>query len=203
MNAAPFLRFALLALAALLPAGAGAAVSVGQAAPDFSLVGIDGQTHRLSEYRGRTVVLEWTNPLCPIVGKHYGSGNMPALQKEALSQGIVWLSINSGYPGSYGDYDPAQVREWLKSHGAAPTEYLRDRDGKVGHLYGAKTTPDMYVISADGTLVYQGAIDSIPTPDPGDIARATNYVRAALASLKAGRPVEAATTLPYGCAVKY
>jgi hypothetical protein len=198
------LRLGLLsAVAALAPLTARSAATVGQAAPDFSLTDLTGQVHRLSEYRGKTVVLEWTNPRCPIVGKHYRSGNMPALQKSAMSEGVVWLSINSGYRGSFGDYGPAQAQEWLKSNGAAPTAYLRDLEGQVGRLYGASATPDMYVIAADGTLVYAGAIDSIPSSDASDIAHATNYVRAALDSLKQGAPVAVSTTHPYGCAIKY
>jgi hypothetical protein len=190
-------------LAALAPAAATASVAVGAPAPDFSLTDLSGRPHRLSEYRGRTVVLEWTNPTCPIVAKHYRSGNMPSLQKAAAADGVVWLSINSGYAGSWGDFAPAKAEEWLHSHGAAPTAYLRDQDGSVGRLYGATATPDMYVVSADGTLVYEGAIDSIPSSDESDIPRAVNYVRAALASLKAGQSVAVATSRPYGCSIKY
>jgi len=198
------LRLLLLpALAAVAPLAARAAATVGEPAPDFSLVDLNGQAHRLSDYRGKTVVLEWTNPTCPIVGKHYRSGNMPALQRSAQAEGVVWLSINSGYPGSWGDFDPAKAAEWIKSKGAAPTAYLRDLDGRVGRLYGATATPDMFVITAAGTLAYAGAIDSIPSSDEADIARATNYVRAALDSLRAGRPVAVPTSRPYGCAVKY
>jgi hypothetical protein len=193
----------LVAIGALAPSPARSAPVVGQAAPDFSLSDLAGQVRRLSDYRGKTVVLEWTNPRCPIVGKHYRSGNMPALQKSAEAEGVVWLSINSGYRGSWGDYDPAQAAEWLKSAGAAPTAYLRDRDGSVGRLYGATATPDMFVIAADGTLVYAGAIDSIPSSDPSDIAHATNYVRSALDSLRRGTPVAVPTSRPYGCAIKY
>ena len=197
------LRFCLLiGLAALAPI-ARSAVTVGQPAPDFSLVDLNGQAHRLSDFRGKTVVLEWTNPECPIVGKHYRSGNMPSLQKSATADGVVWLAINSSHPGSFGDFPPARVAEWLKSHGAAPTEYLRDPDGSVGHLYGAHATPDMFVITPSGTLIYAGAIDSIPSADEADIAHATNYVRAALNSLKAGQPVAVPTSRPYGCAIKY
>lgn len=197
-------RLCLLSvLAAAAPLTARSAASVGQPAPDFGLTDLDGHVRRLSDYRGRTVVLEWTNPECPIVGKHYRSGNMPSLQKSATADGVVWLAINSGHPGSYGDYDPARVRGWLGSTGAAPTAYMRDPDGQVGRLYGAKATPNMFVISADGTLVYAGAIDSIPSADPSDIARATNYVRAALDSLRQGRPVAVASSRPYGCAIKY
>ncbi len=193
----------LSALAAFAPMTARSAAAVGQPAPDFSLTDIDGHARRLSDYRGRTVVLEWTNPECPIVGKHYRSGNMPALQRSATSEGVVWLSINSGHAGSQGDYEPAQVKGWLSSMGAAPTAYMRDLDGRVGQLYGARATPNMFVIAADGTLVYAGAIDSIASSDPSDIPRATNYVRAALDSLKQGRPVAVASSRPYGCAVKY
>ena len=203
INGSRLLRLSLVSAFAMLAPLARPAVTVGQPAADFSLTDINGQAHRLSDYRGKTVVLEWTNPECPIVRKHYLSGNMPSLQKSATADGVVWLSINSGHPGSQGDYDPAQVEGWLKSTGAAPTVYMRDPDGSGGHLYGAKATPDMYVIAADGTLIYAGAIDSIASADVSDIARATNYVRAALDSLKAGRAVAVASSRPYGCAVKY
>ena len=193
----------LAALAALTPQAARASATVGGPAPDFSLADLKGQVHRLSDYRGSIVVLEWTNPECPIVRKHYLSGNMPGLQKSASAEGVVWLSINSGHPGSQGDYDPARVDGWLRSTGASPAAYLRDPDGQVGRLYGAKATPDMFVVAADGTLAYAGAIDSIPSSDPSDIARAANYVRAALDSLLKGRPVAVATSRPYGCSIKY
>jgi hypothetical protein len=195
--------FGVATMIAMSPRPAHAGVTVGQPAPDFSLADINGHVRKLSDYRGRTVVLEWTNPECPIVQKHYLSGNMPALQKSATAGGVVWLAINSGHAGGEGDYDPAQVAQWLNRTGAAPTAYLRDQDGTVGHLYGAKATPHMFVVSADGTLVYQGAIDSIPSADPADIPQATNYVKAALDALKSGRPVSVATSRAYGCAVKY
>lgn len=193
----------LPALAALAPIPARADVSVGRPAPDFSLTDIAGQVRRLADYRGKVVVLEWTNPECPIVRKHYLSGNMPALQKSAEAEGVVWLSINSGHTGSDGDFEPARAEAWLKSTGATPTAYMRDQDGRVGRLYGAKATPDMYVISADGTLVYSGAIDSIASADQADIARATNYVKAALDSIRQGSPVAVPTSRPYGCSIKY
>ena len=177
---------------------------VGQPAPDFTLAAIDGQTHRLSDYRGRAVVLEWVNPECPIVQKHYNlSGNMPKLQQAAAADGVVWLSINSAAPGKEGDYDPAAVAAWMKRVGAAPTAYFRDPNGVVGRLYGARNTPHMFVIDAQGQLAYEGAIDSIRSADPADIARAENYVTVALAALKAGRPVSPSATQPYGCSVKY
>lgn len=181
-----------------------AAPVVGQAAPDFSLTDINGQKHSLSAYKGKTVVLEWVNPECPIVGKHYqGSGNMPATQKAALADGAVWLSINSGHAGAQGDFDPAQVTAWHKKSGAAPTAYIRDQDGKVGKLYDARHTPTLYIISPEGTLVYAGGIDDINSANVADIAKANNFVKAALADLKAGRPVARATSRPYGCNVKY
>jgi hypothetical protein len=181
-----------------------AAVAIGQPAPDFTLTDLDGQTRKLSDYKGKTVVLEWNNPDCPIVHKHYDSGNMPKLQKAAVADGVVWLMINSGAPGKQGgDYTPDQIKAWLRERGASPTDYFRDPDGTVGHLYGAKTTPHMFVVTAAGTLVYDGAIDSIPSADQADIPKAENYVSEALAAVKAGQPVSVATSRPYGCAVKY
>lgn len=197
-----FLLAAALAVAALIPR-AHAAAEIGKPAPDFTLTDIDGKTHKLSDYKGKTVVLEWVNPECPIVVKHYSSGNMPATQKAATADGVVWLAINSGSAGAQGDFNQAQVASWLKANHAAPTAYFRDTDGKVGRLYAAKTTPHMFVITKDGTLVYDGAIDSIRSADVADIPKATNYVNAALAAVKAGKPVEKSATQPYGCTVKY
>jgi len=177
---------------------------VGRPAPDFTLTDIAGTARQLSAYRGKTVVLEWVNPDCPIVQKHYNqSGNMPKLQQAAAADGVVWLSINSAAPGKEGDYDAAAVAAWMKRVGAAPSAYFRDPAGTVGRLYGARNTPHMFVIDARGTLVYEGAIDSIRSADPADIVRAENYVTAALAALKAGRPVSPSATQPYGCSVKY
>ncbi len=189
---------------ALFAGAAQAAPAVGQVAPDFTLTDINGQTHSLSDYRGKTVVLEWVNPECPFVQKHYqGSGNIPATQKAAVADGAVWLSINSGYPGSEGDYAPAEAQAWEKKTGAAATAYFRDQDGKVGKLYDARHTPTLFIVNPAGTLVYAGGIDSINSADPGDIPKATNYVKAALTDLKAGRPVAKATSRAYGCSVKY
>jgi hypothetical protein len=149
-------------------------------------------------------VLEWVNPECPIVQKHYNkSGNIPRLQKTYTDQGVVWLSINSAAAGKQGDYEPGQVKAWMQQVGAAPADYFRDPTGAVGHLYGAKTTPHIFIINRDGTLVYAGGIDSIASADPADIPQATNYVNAAMADLAAGRPVAMANTRPYGCSVKY
>ncbi len=183
--------------------GLAATADVGKAAPDFALTDINGQSHSLAEFKGKTVVLEWMNPECPVVGKHYGSGNMPKLQKAATADGVVWLSINSGHPGAQGDFEPTQVAEWMKRTGAAPTAYFRDQDGKVGRLYDARTTPHMYVVDGNGTLVYAGGIDSIPSGRVADIAKAINYVTEALADLKAGRPVRTPHSQSYGCSIKY
>ena len=180
-----------------------AAVEAGKTAPEFSLKDISGRTHHLSDYKGKTVVLEWVNPECPFVRKHYGSGNIPKLQRSAKSDGVVWLSVNTGKPGDQGVYGAKRHAEWAKSVNAAPSAYLRDPDGRVGRLYGAKATPHIYEIKDDGTLAYNGAIDSIRSADVDDIAKAENYVASALAAVKAGKPVAKATTQPYGCAVKY
>lgn len=189
-----------LALAAVVQA----APAVGQPAPDFTLNDINGQAHRLSAYKGKTVVLEWVNPECPIVMKHYDkSGNLPATQKAAVADGAVWLAINSGHPGAQGDFDAAQVAAWSKKNSTAFTAYLRDQSGKVGKLYDARHTPTLYIINPEGTLVYAGGIDDISSGNAADIARANNYVKAALAELKAGKPVSKAVTKAYGCNIKY
>ena len=184
--------------------GRAATAQVGQPAPDFTLTDISGHQHSLSEFKGRTVVLEWVNPECPFVKKHYDqSGNIPKLQQAATAGGIVWLSINSAATGKEGDFDAAQVAAWQKRINAFATDYFRDQSGAVGKLYDARTTPHLYVINAQGTLVYAGGIDSIRSSRVDDIAKATNYVTAALEDLKAGRPVRTANSLPYGCSVKY
>ena len=196
--------FAAALAAAFIVNFARAAAETGQPAPNFTLTGIDGQAHKLSDYKGKTVVLEWNNPDCPIVRKHYDSDNLPGLQRTATADGVVWLLINSGAQGQEGaDYTGDALKTWLQSHHAAPTVYFRDPDGKVGHLYAAKTTPHMFVITKEGVLVYAGAIDSIPSANMADIPKATNYVAAALAAVKAGKPVEKANTQAYGCSVKY
>ena len=180
------------------------ALETGQPAPDFTLTDLDGQVRHLSDFKGKTVVLEWNNPDCPIVHKHYDGGNIPRLQQAAKADGVVWLLINSGAPGKEGaDYSGSQIKAWLKDKGSVPTAYLRDPAGTVGHLYEAQTTPHLFIITADGTLVYHGAIDSIPSTNPSDIPRAENYVQEALAALKAGQPIAKASSRPYGCSVKY
>lgn len=189
---------------AFLVAGALNAATVGQAAPAFTLTDLDGKVHSLSDFKGKTVVLEWVNPECPFVLKHYTkSGNIPATQKAATSEGVVWLLINSAASGKQGDFAAADAKAWLSKEKSTATAYLRDPDGKVGKAYDAKTTPQMFIINAEGVLVYNGAIDSIRSADPADITKAENYVATALAALKAGAPVAKATTQPYGCSVKY
>jgi hypothetical protein len=180
-----------------------AKAKVGAEAPGFTLTDNDGVTHQLSDYAGKTVVLEWINPECPFVKKHYRSGNLPGLQTAATGEGVVWLLINSGHQGAQGVYSPAKAQAWLDKMGSAATAYLRDQSGEVGKLSGAKTTPHMYVINPGGTLVYQGAIDSIPSANPKDIDRAQNYVRDALDAVAAGEAVGRASTQAYGCSVKY
>jgi hypothetical protein len=191
-------------LAALFTAAVQAAAVVGQPAPGFTLKDINGAVRTLADFKGKTVVLEWVNPECPFVVKHYDkSGNIPSLQKTAAADGVVWLSINSAAAGKQGDYDAAKVAEWTARTGAAPAAYLRDADGTVGKLYGAKTTPHLFVITPDGKVAYNGAIDSIKSTDVADIAKAENYLTAALAAVKNNVPVEKSTTQPYGCSVKY
>ncbi len=194
----------IFAATALAVCSHAAAPVVGETAPDFSLTDLQGKEFRLSGLRGQTVVLEWVNPQCPFVKKHYEkSGNIPALQKAATEDGVVWLSINSGGPGKEGDLSPEQVKDWIKKNGAAPTAYFRDSTGTVGRLYDARTTPHMFIINADGVLVYAGAIDSVRSANPSDINGATNYVREALAAIKAGTKVKTSASKPYGCSVKY
>ena len=188
----------------LIAAGvAWASVGNGQKAPDFSLTDTHGKTQTLSQYKGKFVVLEWTNPDCPIVHKHYDSGNMQKLQKEYTGKGVIWLAIDSSASGNQGNYPPAQLESIMKSRNASPTAILTDYSGAVGKLYGAKTTPHMFIIAPDGKLIYQGAIDSIPTADQNDIPKATNYVKTALDQALAGKPVTTPVTQPYGCAVHY
>ena len=180
-----------------------AAATVGSAAPDFTAVDSKGQKRSLSEFKGKTVVLEWNNPGCPFVQKHYGSGNMQQQQAKATASGVVWLTVNSGAKGKQGYMDGAKADAFVQEAGAKPTAYLIDTDGKVGKAYGAQTTPHMYVIDGSGTLRYMGGIDSNPSADQDDIPAATQYVRQALGELSAGKPVSVSTSEPYGCSVKY
>jgi peroxiredoxin len=194
---------ALAATLSLAAATALASAIVGQPAPAFSAVDTSGKTVSLADYKGRHVVLEWVNPGCPYVRKHYDSDNMQATQKGAVDKGVVWLAVNSTEAG-HGDYmKPAALAEWMKKHQAAATATLMDEQGTIGRAYGARTTPHMYVINPQGKLVYAGAIDSKPTANPADIATATNHVNQALAESLAGKPVSTAATRAYGCTIKY
>ncbi|OGV41163.1 MAG: alkyl hydroperoxide reductase [Lentisphaerae bacterium GWF2_57_35] len=177
--------------------------TIGQPAPDFALTDTMGQAHTLSGLKGKYVVLEWTNYDCPFVKKHYRTGNMQKLQKKYVEKGVVWLSINSSAPGKQGHYPPEQWNESIKEHSSASTAVLLDPDGKVGKLYGAKTTPHMFVINPEGVLVYKGAIDDKPSFDAETVKTATNYVELALDAAMAGKPVATPETQAYGCSVKY
>lgn len=200
----PSRRFAFAAFAVLALASPAAATPVvGQLAPAFTAVDGDGRTRSLSEFKGKTVVLEWTNAGCPYVKKHYSAGAMQALQKSAAKDGVVWLTLVSSAPGKQGYVPPAEAKSWKTATGAGSTALLLDPTGKVGKTYDAKTTPHMYVVDRTGKLVYQGGIDDKPTPEPASLQGARNYVVAALADVKAGRAVATPVSKPYGCSVKY
>ena len=195
----------LVAFTALsvIAAPASAAAVVGKAAPAFVAADVNGKPVRLSDFKGKTVVLEWNNPECPFVKKHYGSGNMQKTQATATKDGVVWLSINSGAPGKQGHMSGDEAKAVLAKSGARPTAYLLDPRGVVGKAYDAKTTPHMYIVNKAGILVYEGGIDDKPTPRPADISGARNHVLAALSEIKAGKAVSVPTSRPYGCNVKY
>jgi alkyl hydroperoxide reductase subunit AhpC len=176
---------------------------IGQPAPDFSVTDSKGATRSLSQYRGKTVVLEWTNADCPFTRKHYSSGNMQATQTLAEKNGVIWLSVISSAPGKQGYVSGPAADELTVSRGAKPTAVLLDPRGEVGRLYGAKTTPHMFVIDKNGALQYMGGIDSIATADVADIARAEPYLKEAMLAVNQGEPVAHPVTRPYGCAVKY
>ncbi|MCS6812458.1 MAG: redoxin domain-containing protein [Cyanobacteria bacterium] len=178
-------------------------VSVGKPAPNFTAVDSNGKSHQLSDFKGKVVVLEWTNHECPFVRKHYESENMQKIQKQATEKGVVWLSVVSSAPGNQGYVDGAKANSLTKERNASPTAVLLDPDGKLGRLYGARTTPHMFVIAADGTLAYMGAIDSIASSNKADVAKAENYVTKAIEQVLKGEPVTNAVTQPYGCSVKY
>lgn len=180
-----------------------AAAIVGQPAPAFTATDSNGRKVSLADYRGKPVVLEWTDPTCPFVEKHYSSGNMQRQQADARKGGAVWLAINSEAAGKPGHMSGAEANAWLREQGAAVSAYLIDGDGSVGRAYGARTTPHMFVIAPDGTLAYAGAIDDVPSADPADIARAQPLVKEALAAVQAGKPVTTPTSRPYGCSVRY
>ncbi|WP_442498020.1 redoxin domain-containing protein [Methylobacter sp. sgz302048] len=199
-----FYRSALMGLAFVLASmTAHASPVVNQAAPLFSGAAADGSSINLADLRGKTVVLEWTNHECPFVVKHYESGNIPNLQKGAAAKGIVWLQVISSAPGKQGYIDGETAKKLNAERGAEPANTVFDPDGKIGRLYEATNTPQFFIINPEGVLVYKGGIDSIPSADKEDIAKAENYVSAALAELDAGKPVSQPVTKPYGCTVKY
>ncbi len=179
------------------------ALKPGDPAPEFRGVDSNGRTQTLAQYRGKYVVLEWTNRDCPYTRKHYQSGNMERLQKEWTAKGVVWLTVISSAPGHQGYATPELENAYLKKMQASPTAVILDPSGKIGRMYDAKTTPDMFVINPQGKLLYEGAIDDRPTPDPASLQGATNYVSAALQEAMKGEPVQTAVTRPYGCSVKY
>jgi peroxiredoxin len=176
---------------------------VGSPAPDFVGTDSNGKSVALKDLRGHIVVLEWSNNQCPFVGKHYRSGNMQSLQKEATKEGIVWLTVLSSAPGEQGNVTAAEANDLTRSRGAAPTAVILDPSGTIGSAYGARTTPHMFVIDKSGTLVYMGGIDDRATTDVADISTAKNYVRLALTAVISGTPVQDPVTRPYGCSVKY
>ena len=178
-------------------------IAVGQPAPDFAVQDTHGKPVKLSDLKGRTVVLEWTNHDCPYVVKHYATGTMQALQKDATKDGVVWLSIISSSPGEQGFVSPPTANDLTKSRSAAPTAVLLDPDGRIGRDYDARTTPHMFIVDKAGVLRYMGGIDDKPSSATRDIAQAKPYVRLALASLAKGETIAAAVTKPYGCSVKY
>ena len=185
------------------PALAAANATVGQPAPAFSAVDSSGKTVSLADFKGKTVVLEWVNPGCPYVRKHYDSANMQATQKSATAGNVVWLAVNSTHPSQVDHKNPADMAAWMQQQKAAATHTLMDSEGKVGRAYGARTTPHLYVVDAKGTLAYAGGIDDKPSATPADVKTAKNHVNAALADLAAGKPVAQPATRPYGCSVKY
>ncbi len=195
------LTFGLMALSGVF-LGAAEAV-VGEPAPDFTLPDSNRGNRSLSDYAGKIVVLEWLNHGCPFVQNHYNTGNMQKLQRMAKEKGIIWFSIISSAPGKQGYCTAAQANEITREKNASPAAVLLDPDGTVGKMYGAKTTPHMFIIDKEGMLVYNGAIDDTRTTDPDALAKAKNYVRMALDELLAGKEVSIKTSQPYGCSIKY
>jgi peroxiredoxin len=198
--------FSALAAALLLtasPTRAANLATLGEKVPDFTLQGADGKQHSLSDYKGKFVVLEWTNPDCPFVHKFYDSDTMQKLQKKYTSKGVVWLRVNSGAPGHEGAQTAAEATAYQTAHHVNSTETLLDPTGQVGHEFGATNTPQMFVINKNDLLIYAGGIDNKPSPDQDTIATAKNYVTSALNEAMAGKPVAIASARPYGCSVKY
>ena len=187
----------------LIASNAHSAPTPGQKAPEFKAVDVSGRAVALSDFMGKYVVLEWFNPGCPFVRKHYNSGNMPATQKDALAKGAVWLAINSTERESSDWMSPSQLVRWQGEKASAPSATLLDEDGSIGRAYGARTTPHLYIVNPQGQLVYAGGIDSIPSARADDIARATNYVKQGLGEAAAGKAISVAASQPYGCSIKY
>jgi peroxiredoxin len=202
-SAVLFATAGLLAAMPLALAAESEGPRIGHPAPDFAGVDSDGKPVSLKALRGRNVVLEWSNHQCPFVGKHYRSGNMQALQKEAAGEGVVWLTVLSSAPGEQGSVSASEANELTRSRGASPAAVVLDPSGAIGRAYGARTTPHMFVIDRAGILVYMGGIDDKPTTDVADVPAAKNYVRLALNAVVAGKPVQDPVTRPYGCSVKY
>jgi alkyl hydroperoxide reductase subunit AhpC len=195
----PMILTAAICMAPLLLVAA----KIGQPAPDFTATASNGKSFRLGDYRGKYVVLEWHNNGCPYVGKHYKSGNMQRLQKEWTGRNVIWFTILSSAPGQQGYVTATEENAYLAKMQAAPTAALLDPNGEIGHLYDAKTSPQMVVINPEGIVIYDGAIDDKPTTDLSDVPGATNYVSRALEQAMAGKPVGTPSTRPYGCSVKY
>ncbi len=193
----------MLVAAAFVACASAQKAEIGLLAPEFTLRSVDGAEHSLAEFRGKFVVLEWTNYDCPFVRKHYESGNMQRLQKEFTERGVAWLSICSSAPGKQGHLSNEEWKQRMAQWGVAPTAVLLDPEGNVGRAYDARTTPHMFVINPEGVLIYAGAIDDRPTADPKDVDGAKNYVRAALEQAMQGQDVEIPSTKSYGCSVKY
>ena len=197
-----FTMIAAFALITFIPF-ASAEVEIGKPAPSFTGTDTDGKSHQLSDFKGKTVVLEWSNHECPFVVKHYESGNMQKLQKEATNNEVVWLTIVSSAEGKQGNTTPEEAKKIMTEQGVHSTARILDPSGEIGKLYGAKTTPHMFIIDKEGNLAYEGAIDSDSSFKQEAIAGATNYVSAALGDLQSGESVKMASTKPYGCSVKY
>jgi len=197
------LRLAITAAALALTCTAAFAIKPGDPAPDFNGTDSNGKPETLAQYHGKYIVLEWTNQGCPFTRKHYETGNMESLQKQWTAKGVVWLTVISSAPGEQGFQTPAQENDYLTRMKASPTAVLLDPTGAIGRLYAAKTTPHMFVIDPNGKLIYEGAIDDQPTPDPASIKTAHNYVSEALEDSMAGKPVANPVTRAYGCSVKY
>lgn len=197
------LTLALLALFSFSPTHSFAGAEIGKKAPDFKLVDSDGKTHELTSFKGKTVVLEWLNFECPFVRKHYDTGNMQKIQTEEIAKGTVWLSIISSAKGKQGYLEGKELKERMAKEKIKSSFVLLDSEGTVGKAYDAKTTPHMYIIDPNGTLVYRGAIDDMPSTDKEDVTKSKNYVKMALDELRAGKKVATSDTKPYGCGVKY